>query len=211
MNESSLSGSLKSLSEELRLVPTQSFMQQFKHNPRPYPSYLWRTCWAAVPPCAGSTAGPPGWRSPSSSGSWWWAGWWRPCPAGWWWRPAAATSWPVRKTQSSPSPAAIAPRPATSPSSEPAAWTEGKEQQSVIHSRLPFERDETSLEQKTNNIMHQQSMYEGWKLLQQQKKWDNLKRLGDHGRQILKTTIKLNSAKSKNVFCKFSSSRSKLF
>lgn len=95
----------------------------WSNKPRPpRPSYLWRRCWAAVPPCAGSTAGRPGWRSLSSSGSWWWAGWWRPCPAGWWWRPAAAASWPARKTRSSPFPAATAPRPATSPSSEPAAW-----------------------------------------------------------------------------------------
>lgn len=85
-------------------------------------SNLWLRCWVVVLRCAGSMAGRPGWRSPSSSGSWWWGGWWRLCPAGWWWRLAVAASWPTRKTQSSPSLCASVPHHATSPSSEPATW-----------------------------------------------------------------------------------------
>lgn len=94
---------------------------------RPVHAYLWQRCWAEVLPCAGSTAGPPGWQSPSSSGSWWWGGWWRPCPADWWWRPAAAASWPARRTQSSPSPAATSPRPGTSLCAELAAWRQHRQ------------------------------------------------------------------------------------
>lgn len=88
-------------------------------------SYLWLRCWAGGPRCAGSRAGLLGWRSPSSSGSWWWAGWWRPCPAGSWWRPAAAASWLTHKIQSSLFPAVTSPHPETSPSSEPEAWRFG--------------------------------------------------------------------------------------
>ena len=59
-------------------------------------------------------------RELSSWGSSWWVWWRKPCRAGWWWRVAAAASWPVQRTQRSPSHVAFSQRSSTSPSSSTA-------------------------------------------------------------------------------------------